>query len=481
MRKYDYDLIVIGAGSGGISASILGNNLGKKVALVEKKRIGGECTWSGCVPSKTLIKSAQIAHELNHMKEYGLSFKNGFKLDTDQVMNHVRKIIHRVYEEEKPEVFEKMGIDVFIGSPQFLDMHRIIINEKEITSKSFIISTGSSPVVISFPGLEKISYLTNETIFEIKKLPEAMLILGGGPIGIEMASAFNRLGVKITVVQRSDILKKDDRELVEILKESLRNEGVQILTQTKAIQFSKQNGMIVLNAENQEKKRIELKADRVLFALGRKPNVFGLELEKAGIVYSEKGIHVNNKLQTTATNIYACGDVIGSYLFSHVAEYQASIAVRNAVLPLPVKKNIDYRTIPWATFTDPELAHSGLTENEARIQFGDKIKIYRHYYNKVDRAKTDLSETGVGKFIFSPNGKLIGIHILGERASELLHEAQLIKILNLSFSKIQSMIHIYPTFGDVVKRPANLYYADRLRNNFFIKYIQKLFSTIIKN
>ncbi len=175
-------------------------------------------------------------------------------------------------------------------------------------------------------------------------------------------------------------------------------------------------------------------------------------------------------------NIYACGDVIGSYLFSHVAEYHASVAVQNAVLPIPFKKRVDYRNIPWATFTDPELAHSGLTENEAREQYGDRIKIFRYYYNKIDRAKTDLTETGIGKFIFDPKGKLIGIHILGEHASELLHEAQLIKKFNLSFSKIQSMIHIYPTYGDVVKRASSMFYAESLRSNIFIKFIQRLFS-----
>ena len=200
----------------------------------------------------------------------------------------------------------------------------------------------------------------------------------------------------------------------------------------------------------------------------------GLDLEKAGVEYSDRGIKVNEKLQTSTDNIYACGDVIGSYQFSHIAEYHASIAVPNALLPLPIKRKVDYTNIVWTTFTDPEFARAGLTEAEAREKFGDSIKVYRFNYDKVDRAKTDMNETGMSKYICAKNGKLLGIHIIGERAGELLHEAQLAKSLGVPFHKIQSMIHIYPTYGDVVKRPAVAAYIDKLQNNFFIKLVKKI-------
>jgi len=292
MSKYKYDLIVIGAGSGGISSAILAKNLGKRVALVEKRRIGGECTWSGCVPSKALIRAAETAHEIQHLRQVGLT-TNEIQLNTDGVMNHVRAIIQRVYKEETPDVFKKMGIDVFIGEARFIDSHQIQLGDQRLSSKTFIIATGSSPAVPHIPGLETIDYLTNETLFEIEKLPKSMIVLGGGPIGMEMAQAFHRLGTKITVVQRSTILKKDDQELVELLIESLKSEGLEILAGTTPLQFAKKGDMVQLQAI-QDDKPIEVEAEKVLVATGRQPNVSGLALEKAGVQYSKQGIVVDD-------------------------------------------------------------------------------------------------------------------------------------------------------------------------------------------
>jgi len=208
--------------------------------------------------------------------------------------------------------------------------------------------------------------------------------------------------------------------------------------------------------------------------MGRKPNVDGLDLEEAGVDFSRKGIKTNNTLQTTAKNIYACGNVIGSYQFSHIAEYHAGIAVPNAVLPLPIKRKVNYTNIVWTTFTDPEFAHAGLTEAEARQKYGDNLKIYRFSYDRVDRAKTDMATEGMSKFVCNKKNQILVIHIIGERAAELLHEAQLAKTLGVPFHKIQSMIHIYPTYGDMVKRPSVAAYADKIQNNFFIKLVKRL-------
>jgi pyruvate/2-oxoglutarate dehydrogenase complex dihydrolipoamide dehydrogenase (E3) component len=477
VRTHDHDLLVIGVGSGGLSSAILALKLGKKVGVVEKRQIGGDCTWYGCVPSKALIRSAAVARQTDQMDNYGLRSEGPIALNTDRVMDHVRSVRHRIYQGETPEVLQEMGIEVHLGAPRFVDRHRIRVGDQTLSSKSFIISTGSSPFIPPLKGMDDVPYLTNETLFDLETLPRSMIILGGGPIGAEMASALNQLGVEITLVQRDErILPRDDEELVEILAGHLAGEGVNILTGTEAVECSANATGISLTIQDQDhgRRTSVLRAAALLVATGRTPNVEGLDLEAAGIEYSRQGIRTDRNLRTTASNIYACGDVSGSYKFSHIAEYHASIAVPNAVLPLPIKRKVSYRDIAWATFTEPELAHAGLTEKEARERYGDAISIYRYSYDEIDRARTDLADVGMSKFICDKRGKLIGIHILGERASDVLHEAQLAKTLGVRFHRIQSMIHIYPTYGDLVKRPATAAFADKLQNNFFVKQLRKL-------
>ncbi|MDW7680387.1 MAG: FAD-dependent oxidoreductase, partial [bacterium] len=441
MSNYNYDLMVIGAGSGGISAVNLGKNLGKKVALVEKEKIGGDCTWYGCVPSKALIKASEVAHHVNTLEKYGLKLDGNANLDAKQVMAHVRATREKVYEEETPEVFEKMGIDVYIGGVKFLDNHRIQVGDRTLSSKTYVISTGSSPFVPPIDGVNDIPFLTNETIFDLEELPDSMVVIGGGPIGSEMASALSKLGVKITQIEVTNyLLSKEDKELSEILMQQMMKNGVNIRCNSRASRFAKKDDKIIVTIQNENEE--EIVTDAALISVGRRPNVNELDLEKAGIKYSSKGIEVNNKLQTSMSNIYAIGDVIGSYQFSHIAEYHAGIAVPNALLPLPIKRKVNYENIVWTTFTDPEFARGGLSEAEAQEKYGDSIKVYRFNYEKVDRAKTDLSTVGMSKYIVDKKGKLLGIHIIGERAGELLHEAQLAKSMGIPFHKIQSMVHV---------------------------------------
>jgi pyruvate/2-oxoglutarate dehydrogenase complex dihydrolipoamide dehydrogenase (E3) component len=469
VSAHDYDLLVIGVGSGGLSSAILALKLGKRVGVVEKRQIGGDCTWYGCVPSKALIRSAAVAHEASKMSDYGLRSEAPIVLNTDRVMEHVRSVRRRIYQGETPEVLQEMGIQVHLGAPRFVDRHRIRVGDQTLSSKSFLISTGSSPFIPPVEGMDDVPYLTNETLFDLETLPRSMIILGGGPIGAEMASALNRLGVEITLVQRDErILPRDDEELVKILAESLTREGINILTGTEALACSADATGISLTIRDHGRRTSVLRAAALLVAVGRTPNVEGLDLEAAGVEYSKQGIRTDRSLRTTASNIYACGDVLGSYKFSHIAEYHASIAVPNAVLPLPIKRKVSYRDIAWSTFTEPELAHAGLTEKEAREIYGDAIAIYRYSYDEIDRARTDLADVGMSKFICDKRGRLVGIHILGERASDVLHEAQLAKTLGIRFHRIRSMIHIYPTYGDLVKRPATAAFADKLQNNFFV-------------
>ena len=469
---YDYDVVIIGAGSAGLVACKVANGLGKKTALIEKRKLGGDCTWFGCVPSKTLIKSANIAHQITRLREFGLEPSTAIELNADKVMAHVRAVVQADADGHPPETLEAEGVNVLFGAPFFMDNHSIELSGKKMSSKKFIVCTGSHPFVPSIKGLQDIPYLTNETIFNLEVLPKSMIVLGAGPIGIELSAALNRLGVKITIIQRSaDILKKDDRELVDRLVQTLRVEGVEILTGTQTTRFVRQGDKIIADIEDENGAR-QIEAESVLVSVGRRPNLDGLELEKAGIEFDSKGIKVDSHLKTTAKNIYACGDVVPPYLFTHIAEYEAIIAATNACFGLPIKK-ANYDNILWTTYTDPELAHAGLTEEQARERYGDSIRIYRWEHKDVDRAKTDLAQNGLSKFICDNKGKLLGIHILGHGAGELMHEAQLVKSLGLPFSKIASVIHAYPSYSDAVRQPAKRCYINILQNNFFIKLIKK--------
>lgn len=470
---FDYDVVIIGAGSAGLVACKVANGLGKRTALIEKRKLGGDCTWFGCVPSKTLIKSANIAHQMTRLREFGLEPSAPIELDADRVMAHVRAVVQADADGHPPSVLEAEGINVLFGSPKFLDNHSIDLGGKKISSKKFIICSGSHPFVPPINGLQDIPYLTNETIFDLEVLPKSMIVLGAGPIGIELSAALNRLGVKITIIQRSaDILKKDDKELVDRLIETLKAEGLEILTGTQTTGLARQGDKIVADIEDEKGKR-QIETESVLVSVGRRPNLDGLELEKAGVEFDSKGIKVNSHLKTSAKNIYACGDVVPPYLFTHIAEYEAIIATTNACFGLPIK-TANYDNILWTTYTDPELAHAGLTEEQARERYGNGIRIYRWEHKDVDRAKTDLAQNGLSKFICDNKGKLLGIHILGHGAGELMHEAQLAKSLGLPFSKIASVIHAYPSYSDAVRQPAKRCYIDILQNNFFIKLIKKI-------
>lgn len=476
MSSYDYDLVVVGAGSGGISAANLGVNLGKKVALVEKRRIGGECTWTGCVPSKALIKAAEVAHHARSAAAFGLRLDCA-GLDASNVMSHVRDVILRVYEEERPEVFEEKGIAVHFGETRFIDTHTIAVGDREITGGSFVVATGSSPAVPPIDGMEGTPYLTNENLFDLETLPRSMIILGAGPIGCEMAGALNRLGVHVTVVQRGTrILKREEPELTAILREAMQSEGVEFLLDTSTAGVSHADGAFRLQLESKVSGPGEIVADSLLVAVGRRPNIEGLALEQAGVEYTKRGIVTDRTMRTTAKNIYAIGDVTGPFLFSHMAEYWAGIAVPNALLPLPVKKRASSENVPWCTFTDPELARTGTTEQEARERHGKNIRVYRFPYSSVERAMTDLAETGLVKIVTTRKGRILGAHILGAHGADLLHEVLLAKRYGLSFDKIMGVIHAYPGYADAIKRPSARFYGDKLRDLLVVRLARKLFN-----
>ncbi len=473
--KFDYDVAVIGGGAGGLTAAKTARGFGKRVVIIEKTgRLGGECTWTGCIPSKTLIKAAQIAFQTKNMQRFGLKTKKQKTIDTTEIMNHVRKIVEQVYKTHTPERLEKEGIAVLFGMPIFLNSSRIQLDSDIITAKKIIIATGSCPFVPPINGIDQISYLTNETLFNLKSLPKSMIILGGGPIGIEMASALNRLGVFVTLIEMQDrILPREDKELVDLLTTMLKQEGVNILTGTAATKVMKQNNNIIMTCMR-DKKVENIQAETLLIATGRKPNGDGLALQNAGVQVNKKGIIVDQYLRTTTPTIYACGDVVGPYLFSHMAWYQAVIATCNALIPF-FKKSVDYENVIWVTFSAPELATAGVTEQAAREKYGDAIQVYRRPYDMLDRAHTDNSTAGLIKVITDKKGKIVGVHILGERAGDIIHELQVAKTKGICLADLQSVIHAYPTYAELNWFVAKAAYLDKLNQNIVIRLLKWLF------
>lgn len=451
--QYDHDVIVIGGGAAGLVVATGTASLGADTALIEKSKLGGDCTWYGCIPSKAILKAAQVVSLIGRAGDFGVSLPEGIRPDTGKVMDHVRDMVRKISEHHPPEVFEKRGVKILFGAPVFEGPRAVMLNGKRITAKRFIVCPGSHPMVPTIEGLGDIDYLTNENVFDLETLPGSMAVLGGGPIGVELSQAFSRLGVKVTIVEMMDsLLFREDPEIAAVLAGRLAAEGIEIETGQKAIKFSR-NGSgtdIVLEGKKGERKTIT--TDKVLVAVGRAPNVEGLALEKAGVKYSKKGIGVDDTLRTSAKNIYACGDAAGPYQFSHMAEYQAIIVIGNALMPF--NRKVGQEVVPWCTFTEPEVARVGLTEAEAREKYKD-VRVYRSEYSGNDRAVTDGEEAGIVKAVCDGKGRILGAHIVGAGAGEIIHEYVLAMSAGLNIGKISAAIHVYPTLAQTAKRAAD--------------------------
>ncbi len=359
--RCDYDMIVIGGGAAGLTAAGMAAVFGAKTALIEARKLGGDCTWHGCIPSKSLVRAAKVAHEMRNAERYGLTAAR-VEHDFSKVMARVHSIREHVYKEaDAPPNFEKLGVEVIEGRARFLDPHAIEVGwngaVRKLSSRRFIVATGSSPRIPAFRGLEAAPVVNNETVFELDRLPRRLLVLGAGPIGIEMAQAFRRLGSDVTVINTSSgILKRDDPELTAILLESLQREGIRFLFGTELVRFE--------GGAAYTKSGERLETDTILAAVGRKPNLDSLNLKAAGVWTNDKGVIVDSRCRSSAKHIYACGDVAGRYLFTHFAEHMAKVAITNAILHVPAR--LDERHITWSTFSDPELAHVGRSEQELK-------------------------------------------------------------------------------------------------------------------
>lgn len=462
---YDYDLIVIGAGIAGMVSAVTANGLGKRVAVIEKNRVGGNCTNSTCIPSKALIRLSHLSHDIAHLQHLGLLTDNAAEIQGRKIMPHIRGIVQRAYEKDLPETFEGIGIRVIPGLASFVDSHRIAVNGEMLSAAKFIIATGTSPVIPDIPGLREIDFLTNETLYDLEDFPRSIIILGGGIDGLEYASAFGRLGAETTVVEMATrLVPAADRELVKYLLRSLHTEGIHLLTGAKAVSLHSRKDKAVLTFQRSDGPVEETEADQVLVAVGRKPDLEGLELEKAGVKFNARGIITDDKLRTSAPHIYACGDIAGPFQLASTAEAQAIVAATNAFLP--VKRTVDYRNNVYVVFTEPPLAWTGLTEEQAHERHGRKIRAYRFQYNAMRRALIDGNEVGMAKILCDGRGRIVGAHILGEGAGEVIHELQAIKAFQTPLHKLQILTHAYPTYAQaIVGRASQLAYLDRMGNN----------------
>ena len=442
-----YDLIIIGGGSAGLTAASLAVQFEARVAVVEKHRIGGDCTWTGCVPSKTLLKAAKVAHEMRTADRHGLTPVQPV-VDLESVLAHVRAVIADVYEEESPDALRADGIDVFLGSPRFLDPYTISIGETELTARHFLLATGAHPFIPPIDGLDSVDYLTYETIWNLQAMPEHLLVVGAGPVGCELAQAFRRLGAEVTmIVSRDRVLPRDEPAASHVLADVFAGEGIVLHWNARAEGTWRQADSIHLMAGGKE-----LVGDALLLAAGRRPNVDGLDLERGGVTYSEKGIQVDDNLRTSQKHIYAAGDCLGSYQFTHYAGWQAAMAVRNALLP-GASKGVKDR-VPWTTFTDPEVARVGLIEAQARDQFGDVVRTCDWPMENVDRARAEGDTDGFMKLVHKQDGTLLGATIVARRAGEMIHEWILALNRGLKVGDLADVIHVYPTYSTVIMQAA---------------------------
>ncbi len=455
MAAYDYDLGVIGGGAAGLTAAAGAAQFGARTILIEKSgKLGGDCLHVGCVPSKTLIRTAGVWAQTGRLKEFGLPEVARPTVDLSAVMDRVRGVIDRIQHHDSPERFCGLGAEVRFGRPAFIDSHRVDLDGRPVSAKAWIIATGSSPALPPVEGLAELPVWTNETVFSQRRLPERLLVLGGGPIGLELAQAFARLGSRVTVVEFLDqILGPEDGDIAAILRERLEAEGIVFLTGTRALKAGRSGEAFTLTVAPAKGPGEEtlLTGDALLVAAGRKPNTDGLGLAAAGITFSSRGIPTDARLRTNVSHIYACGDVNGQLPFTHVAGYEGGIAVANAILRLPRKA--DYGKIGWCTYTDPEVASIGMNEKRA-VKEGIAYRTFESAFAENDRAIAEGETAGKIKLLVNKNGKLIGCQIIGPHAGELIHEWVIALNAGVRLSTLAGAVHIYPTLAEISRRAA---------------------------
>jgi len=469
MKTIKTDICVIGAGSGGLSVAAGAVQMGASVVLLEGHKMGGDCLNFGCVPSKALIASAKHAHAMQSGADFGVAPVKP-KVDYAAAKDHVARVIETIAPVDSQERFEGLGVQVIREYGRFISRSQVQAGDTVISARRFVIATGSSPLVPPIPGLENVPYETNETIFDLREQPEHLLIVGGGPIGMEMAQAHVRLGSRVTVIEGMKALGKDDPEMAAIVLDRLRAEGVEIAEDAMAKEVRGQAGAVEIEVADGR----VFKGSHILMAVGRKANVNDLGLETAGIEF-DRAIKVDAGLRTTNRKVYAIGDVAGALQFTHVASYHAGVIIRSMLFGLPAKTRTDH--IPWATYTDPELAQVGLSEAQARDCHGDRLEVIRFPYAENDRAIANGETTGLIK-VMVVKGRPVGASIAGAAAGELIGIWALVIANKLKIGAVAAMVAPYPTLGEINKRVAGAYFSPRLFGSPLVKrvvgFVQKV-------
>ena len=449
------DICVIGAGSGGLSVTAAAAAFGVSVVLIEKGRMGGDCLNYGCVPSKALIAAAKRASDSAAAGIFGVDAQP--KIEFARTYRHVRKVIASVAPNDSAQRFAGLGVRVIAGAGRFTDPSTIAIGDDIVVqARRFIIATGSSPAIPPIPGLAETPYLTNETIFDLAELPSHLVVLGGGPIGLELGQAFHRLGTQVTVIEAARPLARDDAECAQLVIDALAREGVTIRAGTRVKSVRPARGVVELVVTHGEAEET-ITGSHLLVTAGRMPNLDGLGLGKARITHGKDGIVVDRSLQTSNRRVYAIGDAAGGAMkFTHVANYHAGLVIRHALFRLRVK--VRYDAVPWVTFTDPELAHVGLTDEQARKQ-GYRIRVMRWPYCENDRAQAERATDGHVKVVTNARGRVLGATIVGAHAGDLIAPWTLAINHGLNVRAVAEMVAPYPTFGEVNKRAAMMFFS----------------------
>jgi pyruvate/2-oxoglutarate dehydrogenase complex dihydrolipoamide dehydrogenase (E3) component len=463
MKRIKTDVLVIGGGSGGLSVAAGASQMGASVTLLEGHKMGGDCLNFGCVPSKALIASGKAAYSQSHALQYGVADHKP-KVDYAAAKDHVADVIATIAPLDSVERFEGLGVNVIEEYGEFISPTEVQAGDTIITARRVVISTGSSPLLPPIPGLENVAYETNETLFELREQPKHLLIIGGGPIGMEMAQAHIRLGSKVTVIEGAKALGKDDPELAEVVLNSLRDEGVEIAEDALAAEIRGKAGAIEVEVKDGR----VFKGSHLLMAVGRKANIDKLNIEAAGIERTRTGLVVDAGMRTTNRGVYAIGDVAGGLQFTHVAGYHAGIIIRSMLFSLPSKAKTSH--IPWATYTDPELSQVGLTEAQAKEAHGDKLEVVRFHYSHNDRAIAERKTKGFIKLMVV-KGRPVGASIVGCQAGELINLWALALANNMKMSQIAAMVAPYPTIGEINKRAAGAYFTPRLFDSAAVKRV----------
>ncbi len=450
--KYEFDIGVLGGGSAGLTVAAGSAMLGAKAVLIEKEnKLGGDCLHYGCVPSKTLIKSAHVYHQMKHAARYGLPEMTLPPVDYKDVARRIQSVIDTIQPHDSPERFCQLGVRVEFGDAVFTDPHTVQVDDQTFSAKYWVVATGSSPAVPPVEGLDQTPYITNKEIFSLDHLPKALIVLGAGPIACEMAQSFCRLGADVTVIQRSgQILSKEDKDMADEVMKVMTAEGVTFYTGTSILKTKDLGNVREVSFSIQatgETKTVQ--AETLLVALGRTPNLEGLGLDEIGVEYTREGLTLDERLRTTQKHIYGAGDVTGAYQFTHAAGYEGGIVLRNTIFHIPTKVN--YANLPWCTYTDPELASIGLNEKAARAA-DIEYAVWTEPFNRNDRSLAEGEETGWIKLLVDEKEQPLGVQILGPQAGELVSEWVAVMNGKLKLSTVYYSVHPYPTIAEINKR-----------------------------